>query len=454
MKFRINTLKFYGFMILLCMPFSEAWARCYKVTQAPSNNPGNSSIHIGEGQSGPWSGACGTCNGNLGLPSVVNLSNGSLVPHGTLLASSIAPFIQYGQPAGYDPERVFTRCAPGEDIYEMYSTNGDNRYSGYGGSPKGDTTGRALGLEAAYDTVWDNILLRLSNVTTGEYITDIWKERLLTDLDVDSRGYRLVKAKNLSTIRADLFSAGSTTYHYYNSNVLTRPMSYSQPNAYIALRGNGLAGPKTGVTHASDITGWHGRWPGAIGLYGQVTLKRYPTCVVLNATPYVLLPTIQRSAIENGETSEAVFQISFKCENAMVSGIANNNTALGIMVSSGAFSAASNLGLVNASAGVSHLVSDNYGAAGMAEGVGIRILRDNTPIILLSTQNSGFIDGTVVPETGWLPVVGNASQLISSDSGMNQYIENFIARLEKLPGSHPVTSGKVRATANVIIRVQ
>lgn len=451
MKFIINTLKLCGFMILLCMPFSEAWARCYKVTQAPSNNPGSRSIHIGEGQSGSWSGACNTCNGNLGLPSVVNLSNGALLPPGTLLASSIAPFTQYGQSAGYDPERVFARCAPGDDIYEMYATNGDNLYSGY---PTGNATGNTLGLEAAYDTVWDNILLRLTNVTTGEYITDIWKERLLTDLDVDSRGYRLVKAKNLSTIRSELFSAGSTEYHRYDDDELSQLAGYREPNAYIALRGNGFSGPTTGVTHRSSITGWYGRWPGAIGLYGQVTLKRYPTCVVLNAAPYVPLPTIQRNAIENGETSEAAFQISFKCEDAMVSGIANNNTALGIMVPPGAFASASNLGLVNASAGVSHLVSDNYGAAGMAQGVGIRILRDNTPITLLSTQNSGIGNMPTAAEMGWLPVVGNASQLIGNDSGISQYIENFIARLEKLPGSHPVTSGKVKATANVIIRVQ
>lgn len=451
MRFIINTLKFYGLLILLCMPFSNTWATCYRVDQVPSNNPGQRSIHIGEGQSGPWTGACDTCNGSLGLPSVVNLSNGSLVPPGTLLASSIAPFTQYGQSAGYDPERVFARCAPGDDIYEMYSTNGDNFYSGY---PSGNQTGLALGLEAAYDTVWDNILLRLTNVTTGEYITDIWKERLLTDLDVDSRGYRLVKAKNLSTIRSELFSAGPTRYHYYNSSLLSRLMSYTQPNAYIALRGNGFAGPVTGATHAASITGWYARWPGAIGLYGQVTLKRYPTCVVLNATPYVLLPTIQRHAIENGETSEATFQISFKCESAMVSGVANNNTALGIMVSPGAFASANTLGLVNASAGVSHLVSDNYGTAGMAQGVGIRILRDNTPITLLSTQNSGVGSVPTATEMGWMPVVGNASQLVSSDSGVNQYIENFLARLEKLPGTNPVTSGKVRATANVIIRVQ
>lgn len=86
----------------------------------------------------------------------------------------------------------------------------------------------------------------------------------------------------------------------------------------------------------NDFNGWAGNWPGAIGMYRNVTLKRYPTCVVLNATPYVFLPSVSRNDIENGTaTSEVPFQISFKCQNAMVSGTGNNQTALGILASPG-----------------------------------------------------------------------------------------------------------------------
>ncbi len=438
--------------LVLCSAAPHAFARCYKVI-GTQDNPGVTSGYIkpSEGVAASWAGACDTCNGNLGIPSVINLSSGDFIPPGTMLASSVAPFVQYGTTGGYDPERVFFRCAPEDPVYEMYSTNGDNYYSGH---PTRDKTGLALGLEAAYETAWDNILLRLTNVTTGEYFTDIWKERLLTDLDTDSHGYRLVKAKNLSTVRAEVYSSGGNQSHLYANTRLSQIYAYTQPSAYIAIKGPGLAAPTTGNSHVNDFNGWASNWPGAIGMYRNVTLKRYPTCVVLNATPYVFLPSVSRNDIENGTaTSEVPFQISFKCQNAMVSGTGNNQTALGILASPGAYAAAPKLGLVNAQSGISHLVSDNYGSSGYAEGVGIRILRDNNPINLLSSENSA-LGGANANQMGWYPIIGNNTVLTGNRNGVDFYTENFRARLEKLPQAAAVTPGRVRATATVVIRVQ
>lgn len=94
--------------LVLCSAAPHAFARCYKVI-GTQNNPGVTSSYIkpSEGVAASWAGACDTCNGNLGIPSVINLSSGDFIPPGTMLASSVAPFVQYGTTGGYDPERVF-----------------------------------------------------------------------------------------------------------------------------------------------------------------------------------------------------------------------------------------------------------------------------------------------------------------------------------------------------------
>lgn len=90
----------------------------------------------------------------------------SFQPYPTLIASAVAPLTQYGATGGYDPERVFFRCSAGDAVYEMFSTNGDDLYSGY--YTGADTVGNDIGLQDAYRTAWPNVLLRLTNVETGK----------------------------------------------------------------------------------------------------------------------------------------------------------------------------------------------------------------------------------------------------------------------------------------------
>ncbi|MFR0693627.1 fimbrial protein [Enterobacterales bacterium AE_CKDN230030158-1A_HGKHYDSX7] len=440
-------------LALLLAPVT--WATCYKVTGVgTATTTLTYQIRPGEGVAGAWpgDGACDSCNGSLGLPSVINVSDASFQPDGTLIASSVSPLTQYGNSAGYDAERVFFRCAPEDAVFEMFSSNADDLYSGwYNG---GDSVGNSIGLQAAYRTAWPNVLLRLTHVETGQYFTDVWRERQLSGLDIDSRGYQLVKAKNLSAVRAELFRAPLESTRYYSATIASQAYLYTQPAGYIAIKGPGLAYPTVGQTHYGNYSGWHYNWPGAIGLYGDVTLKRYPTCAVTNVTPHVVFPSISIGEINAGANREMPFQVDFKCQSGVTNSTAANGTALGIKVSSGALAASSGLGLVNANGGLSYLVSDRYGQPGMAQGVGIRLLRNGSAMNLLANEDSA--NGSNAEARGWYPVIGAASNDTGTVSGITQYSETFRARLEKLSlGSMPtVTAGRVEATAQVVIRVQ
>ncbi|MBD9513598.1 MULTISPECIES: fimbrial protein [Pseudomonadaceae] len=434
-----------------------AWATCYKVTSVGSaTTTATYQIRPGEGVAGAWpgDGACDTCNGSLGLPSVINVSDASFQPDGSLIASSVSPITQYGNSAGYDAERVFFRCASGDAVYEMFSTNADNLYSGW--YQGGDSAGNSIGLQSAYRTAWPNVLLRLTHVESGQYFTDVWRERLLTGLDIDSRGFQLVKAKNLSAVRAELFRGPLETSlgFPYSATIASQAYLYTQPAGYIAIKGPGLAYPNVGQTHYGNYNGWHYNWPGAIGLYNTMTLKRYPTCAVTNVTPHVVFPSISIGEINAGSSREMPFQVDFKCQSGVINSTAVNGTALGIKVSAGALAASTGLGLVNSNGGLSYLVSDRYGQPGVAQGVGIRLLRNGSEMNLLANENSA--KGSNAAAVGWYPVIGGASNNTGTVSGITQYTETFRARLEKLGvGSMPtVTPGRVEATAQVVIRVQ
>ncbi|WP_296269258.1 fimbrial protein [Pseudomonas sp. UBA6562] len=441
---------------LILLPFGhEAWATCYRVTTVGSATTTDlAAIRPGEGTATAWPGACtGACNGSMGLPSVVNVSDPSFLPYPSLIASAVTPFTQYGTAGGYDPEQVLFRCAANDPVYEMYSLNGDDLYSGW--FQGGDSVGTSVGLQAAYRTAWPNVLLRLTHMETGQYFTDVWRERLLTGLDIDSRGYQLVKAKNLSAVRAELFSAPvDPTYNYYSTATPSQIYGYPEPAGYIAIKGPGLSYPTVGQTHYGNWAGWYANWPGSLALFNKVTLKRFPTCAVTTVTPYVVFPSMSLNEANAGGSRELPFQVSFKCQSGVTNGTAVNGTGLGIKVSTGALAASSALGLLNAQGGLSYLVSDRYGQPGMAEGVGIRLLRDGSPMTLLANEDSA--NGSAAQARGWYPAIGASANQTANVSGIAYYTETFRARLEKLKvGTQPaVTPGRIEATAQVVIRVQ
>ena len=113
--------------------------------------------------------------------------------------------------------------------------------------------------------------------------------------------------------------------------------------------------------------GWYSNWPGAIGLYRYVTLKRYPTCAVMTVTPHVQFPPITLAEIDSGGVREAPFELTFKRQSGMTNGTGAGATALGIRVQR-ALAASPALGLVNASGGLSYLLSDRYGSRALPVG--------------------------------------------------------------------------------------
>ncbi|NBF06707.1 fimbrial protein [Pseudomonas sp. Fl5BN2] len=432
-----------GLSVLLLLGLSETLqAQCYKVLNVgTATTTNNNEIRPGEGTVRKVY-SCDTCNGSLGLPNVINVTSAEFQPPGTLLASGIATFMEYGNTAADNPEMVFYRCAAQDagQLFEMYSTNGDNTWSGH----QNYEYGTSIGVTAGYATRWKDVISRITNLETGEPFTNIWKARSLTGLDVDSRGFLLVKAKNLSRVRTELYrvavpnGTGVTTLGVY---------SYTQPNAYIAFTGPGISGPIAGTNHLNNWPGWPDYWPGTIGLYGKVSIRRSATCSVNNVTPVVTFSTISIPELNAGSSRKLPFDIEFKCEATAVSGVATNATAMGILVSAGSLAAAERLGLVSGG-GASYLLSDRYGSAGIASGVGIRIQRNNQNVKLLTSLNTGSNNSG-----GWYPAQGPASVLLDTQGGIRRYRETFSATLEKLAGQ-TVTAGRIEATAQVIIRVQ
>ncbi|PST67285.1 hypothetical protein AYI77_09905 [Shewanella algae] len=153
------------------------------------------------GKAAVWSGGHDSNHGLVGIQNIIGITDNDFQPIGTVLAQSTgAPMTQYGQSGGFDPEQVLYRCDASDvdSLYESYSNNGDDYYSG-----------RRLVTEAGVpaDTYVLNsqrIGFRVKNDTTGEYLNRYWRYRKLTNLDTDDQGKILVKAKNFSNMSVEL----------------------------------------------------------------------------------------------------------------------------------------------------------------------------------------------------------------------------------------------------------
>lgn len=420
----------------LLMMSSSAIAQCTKITaqsQLSSTNDGVGAL---------WYGSLHYNNGSLGLPSVVDISTSNdFQPDGTLLASSVAPFTSYAVNSGYVSEQVLFRCdaADAGKVYEVYATNGDAVYAGM--YDDGSITGVA---PKAYATYVRNIAIRFTNMETGEFYDKIWKSRPLTGLDTDSQGRLLVKAKNFSAVQTEIFRlnyARSGT-----NNAASYLYAYTQPNAYIAFRGPGITGPADGADSQTSFPGWYGTWPASIGLYNYVTFRRGATCKVSNFTPVVTLPAINISALQAGEVSQSPFTLDFQCQSAATSGLKTGQIALGFLAPPASVAAATKYGLITSGA-ANYLLDEQYGAAGHARGVGVKIYRSNQPMQFLTTDTT--------KTTGWSPILGGDQTLVDSNTaqGINSYTETFMAQLEKFGGDE-LTAGSYQAHAQILIRIQ
>ncbi|MFZ1872027.1 MAG: fimbrial protein [Chania sp.] len=430
---------------------TPSWAECYKITGYTTNSASAYYTEAGKGTAANWDGSLDSAGSMGTVQSVINVNSSTFQPNGTLIASGTVSFLQSGaQP--YSADQILFRCTASEagKLFEYYSTNGDSDYAGR------YEVGSAYGLPESYRTIIDGVALRATNLSTGEFYSRYWKARPLTNLDTDSLGWILVKAKNFSDTKVELFRLSSST-----GSAATGVVNWTQPNTYIAFRGGSLSnGLTVGADSGSIYYGWYAYWPGSVNLHNRIYIRRAATCSVTNVTPTVVFPLITVAELKSGVTRQMPITIQFACQTgtpantglvALASGVAANQTAMGILVQPANAAAAVSAGFGTAGSGVSYLLSDGYGTdPNVATGVGIQISRTNGTVLnLLSTLSGSVLGGN---NAGWYPVLTDATAG-GVVNGVTTYTKNLNATLKALPGK-TATAGKVSATAQVIIQVQ
>jgi len=384
----------------------------------------------------------------------INITSTILQPVGTILGSTVATA---GNAVGINDETVLWRCdlADKDQLYEVFSTNGDDRVGGYW------DIGAKDGLPDYYQTWFSFAAIKITHVRSGKVFTRHWQYTKLTNYDVKDNKI-LIRAKHLSPVQAELARVSTVQLggvsNYCGNNMAngrgSSPWNYSctQPNAYIAFSGPGYPADPEGSDHAYNYRFWGDRNGVAFGMRNAASVSYEPTCVVRNTTPEVTFWPITIQEFQRGEIREADFSIQLECDRNVKSGTGRNQTAMGIQVSVAAYAKAMELGLVDSMGGVTHLLSTNYGVdPAIATGVGIRI-RDAD-----SGQPMNFLGwpGDADPGTGagagWYPVFSGG---VPSGSGKTvNYTRVITASLEKLPGE-VITPGRVYAIAYVIVKVQ
>lgn len=439
--------------VLASLPAS-AWATCTKISYAPATSyPSNSIYYVdpAHGTHNVWTGSLDT-SGASGLPGVVNINSSTFQPNGTLIASGSASILNLGNEA-YTPDQVLFRCDAVDEgsLFEYYATNGDNAFGGQ------YEDGAAFGLPGAYRTYFNGMVIRVTHAASGNYFSRYWQARQLTGLDRDGQGKILVKVKNFSDVRVELFrvsneaTAGGTN--------ASGNYGYSQPAAYTAFKGGGRsAGLSVGQDSLSYYSGWYGEWPGAVNLYNRITVRRSATCSVTHVTPNVQFPVISIAELHSGANRQLPVDIAFQCQTgapantgltAFASGTEAGRTAMGVLVPAANYQSAVAQGLTTGGSGVTFLLSDDYGQPGVAGGVGVALTQaDGAPLNFLGNDQVTGGGGAA----GWYPVLQGASSTGVS-GGVTSYTKRLNATLKQIPG-RSVTPGRLNARAQVVIRIQ
>ena len=436
-------------MLLGLLSFTQAHATCTR----------KSSIDAG----------CDSCGVGIGLGNV-NITSSYLQPVGTPLAStvfSITTAVRYSSSGAGDLVLYECDATDAGNIYGVFATNGDDRVGGYFDLGKDDSH------ENYFATYFPYVGIKLTHINSGLPFTRYWQQYPITSYATVGNKIQ-IRVKDFSAIRADLIRIsklpGQGKSNYCGGYVASSPYSgmasptgtssYTciQPNGYVTFKGPGIASDPIGSDSADNYTTWGtGRWIAmGMGTSPISTLTHTSTCVARNVTPLVLLPTISIQSLNNGGTSQANFTVSIECDNAAVSGISSGSTALGLQVPYESYLTAKELGLVNASGGVSYLLSDGYGTnSTIATGVGIALSNTSTGTAM-NFLGWGVCTSLGCPsgnDVGWYSVLNGASSIGSAASGYTSYNSVFTATLKKIPGQ-TVTAGKVSAKAYIWVRVQ
>ncbi|MGO4744192.1 fimbrial protein [Serratia quinivorans] len=408
---------------------------------------------------------CDACGVGTALGRV-NLTSTYLQPVGTPLGNSV--FNLTSGTRYPDPNKVLYECDISDigQIYEVFATNGDDRVSGY------FDLGAQDGNPNYYATYFPYVGIRLTHLDSGKAFTRYWQSSPITRYATTGSKIQ-IRVKDFSAVRADLIrisslpGMGASNYCGYNAANLLAGMASTtgnsnyictQPNGYVTFQGPGIPSDPIGSDSATNFATWGtGRWNAmGMGTTPISSLSYTATCVARNVTPLVILPTISVSELTAGQTSQAQFTINIECDNAAVSGINTNNTALGLQVPYDSYALAQQLGLVNANGGVSHLLSSGYGSdTSVATGVGIALSNANngTPMNFVGWARCSSGKCSQGNAAGWYPVLDGTSGGGSTTAGFTHYTTQLSATLERLPGQ-TVTAGKVDAKAYVWVKVQ
>lgn len=396
----------------------------------------------------------------------INLTDTYFQPVRTLLGSITVPPTNYTF-GGATASTILWTCDLTDlpNIYFLAATNGDDRVGGYW------DLGAQDGIPDVYATYFAYVGIK--QTMSGVTLTRYWAKVPVTTYATNASNSAKIdiRLQDVPALQAELYristippgsGSGSAYCGRGTSGVVTGTptgVNYSciQPNSYIQLVGPGLTHDNIGEDSNTNYRFWGVDNGFGYGMRSVNTLYNSPSCVARSATPVVLLPTISVSDLNKGLTSTAGFNVTVECSNSVTSGTTANSgqTAIGFQVSSGAFTAAKDLGLVNSSNGVSLLLSDNYQATGMAKGVGIAISYSSAPgtaLTLIGEQGMDILNHSG-NAAGWYPVLNNATPVGSSSSGYTNYSYNFTATLKKIDGQ-TVVAGKVKSTATVMVQVQ
>lgn len=447
---------FFTGILLLVLSLSvfttKTFAVCVRITSTIRNPYSFYYTEPGKGIVGNWLGAVDT-SGTMGTtPKVINVNDNSFQPLGSLIATGYVSFLESGSHR-YDSEQILFRCSPDEEfsLREFYATNGDSIYAGM------HLVNPALGLNETYVTAVKDVGIRIKNLSTGEYFSRYWKSRPLTNLDKDSRGWLLVKAKNFSDSSIELFKVDYART-MFAPQTKTGVVIWTQPAAYIAFKSKILSfNLRDGADSFNHYNGFYGHWPGAINLHNNLTVKRSGTCGIENVTPHIFFPKISCNELNNNMKVTVPINIRFKCQSGVTentdfgSDMASLPPAIGFLPKEANIAAAKQENLIVASgSGVTHLLSDGYGSMpNIARGVGVRLYQNNgQPLNFILLLSSAAQSSTY----GWYPALSNAV-FMGESNGMKSYSTTIKASLERLPGK-TATAGKFDASIQAIIQVQ
>ncbi len=204
MLFSFRTLLF----ITSLFVSAGTWSSCIKVTDKSALS--DAAIKAGYTAQN-WIGATDTNTGNIGLPTVISVSNSeTFQPSGTLLASGIGNFLTAATGTPYSSKQVLYRCDSADAGSSMRCIR-QMAIALCGGifTPE---------VEGAYYDVERNVAVRMTNLSTGEYYSRFWKERQLTaDSWFQDDKYIYIPASAFSNVLYEMFKIDSRKYFAYQN---------------------------------------------------------------------------------------------------------------------------------------------------------------------------------------------------------------------------------------------